>query len=54
MWQVGGRARFWWGHLRDRDQLGNLGLCEKILKKTDLQEIIWAVNWIDLAHVKPK
>jgi len=43
MWQVWGRtevrAGFWWDHLKDRDQLENLGLWDNI--KTDRQEMRW-------------
>ena len=34
--------RFWWGNLRERDHLRNLGLCRRIILKMGMQETEWA------------
>jgi len=34
--------RFWWGNVRERDHLGNLGLCRRMISKMDMQELEWA------------
>ena len=42
---------FWWGNLRKRDHLEDLGLDGRINTKTDLQEVGWVgTDWIDLAE----
>jgi hypothetical protein len=39
---------FWWGNLRERDHLGDLGL-DKDNIRTDLQEVGYGgMEWIDL------
>jgi hypothetical protein len=40
---------FWWGHLRERDHLGDPGVEDNI--KMDLQEVGCGVmDWIELAQ----
>ena len=40
--------RFWWGKLRQRDHLEDLGLDGRIILKLIFREYDGAVNWIDL------
>ena len=55
MWHVWGRgeayAGFWWGNLRERDQLDDPGVDERINIKIDLQEVgCGDMDWVELAQ----
>jgi hypothetical protein len=50
VWGKGGAYRFWWGNLRERDHLEDLGIDRKwIFKKWD-----GGMDWIDMAHDRDK
>jgi len=44
----------WWGKLRERDHLEELGVDGRIILKMDLQEVGWGMDWIDLAQNRDK
>jgi hypothetical protein len=50
MWHVWGggevHTRFWWGNLRQRDHLEDLGIDGRILKRTENK-----YNWRDLVNM---
>jgi len=39
-------TRFWWGILKERDQLEDLSADGRILLKMDLKEVGWGMDWI--------
>jgi len=42
---------FWWGNLRERDHLEDLGVEGSIIIKMDLQEVgCGGMDWIELAQ----
>jgi len=41
-------TEIWWGNLRKVDPLENPGVDGNV--KTDLQEVGWGIEWIDLAR----
>jgi hypothetical protein len=46
-----GHTGFWYGNLRKRDHLEDLGILWEDNIKTDLQEMGWGgMGWIDLAQ----
>jgi hypothetical protein len=55
MWHVRQRVKvypgFWWGNMKERDQLKDLGLQRKDNIITDLQEVgCGGMDWIDPAQ----
>jgi len=51
MWHVWGREMhtgLWWGHLRDRDHLEDVGLDVRIILKWISKQYV-GMDWIDLA-----
>jgi len=56
MWHVWGtgeaHTKFWWGNLRKKDRLEELGVDGRLMLTTDLKEIGWeCVDLIDLARI---
>jgi len=47
------RTRFWWGNLRERDHLEDLGLDGRIILNGSLINRM-GVDWIDLARYTDK
>jgi hypothetical protein len=45
--------QFWWGNLKGRDHLENLGVNGRMILKRILKKTVWYdVDWIDLAQDK--
>jgi hypothetical protein len=53
MWHVWGTGEvhtgFWWGDLRERDHLKELGVDGRIILKLILKKLDGEAEWIDLA-----
>jgi hypothetical protein len=50
VWETGElHAGFWWGYLRDRDHLGDLGFDRRIILKWILNKWDRGMDWIGLA-----
>jgi hypothetical protein len=41
---------FWWGNLRDKNRLKNLGVDGRIILKCIFEKWVDSVEWIDLAQ----
>jgi len=41
---------FWWGNLRDRDNLKDPGLNWRIILRWIFRKGMWGMDWIDLAQ----
>jgi len=42
---------FWWGNLKERDHLGDLGVDERIILRWIIRQRDVGMDWIDLAQV---
>lgn len=44
-------TRFWWGQLKERDNLEDLGIGRSVILKVDCKETGWeGRNWINMVH----
>ena len=41
---------FWWGNLRERDHLEDLGVDAIVILTMSLQKVGWGMDWIDMAQ----
>jgi hypothetical protein len=55
---IGKKCKAYWalvGNSEERDYLGELGICRRIILGWILKEIIWeGMNWIHVAHDRAK
>ena len=47
-------TRFWWGNLRERDDLEDPGLDGRIILRWISGSGIWGIGWIELAWVRDR
>jgi len=43
-------TEFWWGNLRERNHLEDLGVEGRIMLKRIFKKWVWGMDWIDLAQ----